>query len=95
MFNPEIKEIGFYSKFKSKKGININWNQVKKISIIIGLCIICAILGIIIGKKLYGMKRKKRANEMTDDDYEYFSEKDKKGENETNKDNNNYIKVIN
>ena len=33
------------------------------------------------------MKRKKRANEMNDDDYEYFSENKKGNENENNENN--------
>ena len=84
MFNPDIKEIGFYST-----DINIEKNEnnekdsnFKKIFIsilvIIGLCIICVIVGVILGKKLYGLKRKKRANEMADDNYKYFSENQKK-----------------
>ena len=82
IFNPEIKQIGFYPKFKTKKGFEINWNITIKVILIILLCIIFAILGIIIGKKLYGIKRKKRANEMNDDDYEYFTENKKNNENE-------------
>ena len=91
MFNPEKKEIGFYYKYKTKKGIDINWKLVIQILIIIGLCIIFSVLGIIIGKKLYGLKRKKRANEMNDDDYEYFSE-DKKDKDNANESGNNYIR---
>ena len=86
MFNPDKEGVSFYPKFKTKKGLEINWSNVLKVLLIVGLCIIFGILGIIIGKKLYGMKRKKRANEMNDDDYEYFSEnkKDKDTENENN-----------
>ena len=87
IFNPDTKGVSFYPKFKTEKGIEINWNIVLKILIIIGLCIIFAVLGIIIGKKLYGMKRKKRANEMNDDDYEYFSDSKKENENENNENN--------
>jgi len=82
IFNPDMKGVSFYPKFKTRKGVEINWSIVLKILLIIGLCIIFAVLGIIIGKKLYGMKRKKRANEMNDDDYEYFSESKKDSENE-------------
>ena len=70
----------------------INWNKVLKVCLIIGLCIIFAVLGIIIGKKLYGLKRKKRANEMNDDDYEYFSENKEKESSENEKDGNDLIK---
>ena len=34
------------------------------------------IIGIFVGKKLWDNKRKKRANELIDDDYEYKSGKD-------------------
>ena len=68
---------------------------------IIGLSIICVIVGVILGKKIYGLKRKKRANEMVDDDYEYFSDNQKKkdenkldfGNNESSK--NNAVNAIN
>ena len=99
MLNPDLKEIAFYSQNKEKyikKKEIINQKVLKLSLIIVLLCVICAVLGIILGKKLFGLKRKKRANEMRDDDYEYFTEKDQKGENkldnEENKvDNNNYI----
>ena len=84
MFNPDIKEIGFYSTDINieKNDNNEKDSNFKKIFIsilvIIGLCIICVIVGVILGKKLYGLKRKKRANEMADDNYEYFSENQKK-----------------
>ena len=87
IFNPDTKGVSFYPKFKTVKGIEINWNNVLKILLIIGLCIIFAVLGIIIGKKLYGIKRKKRANEMNDDDYEYFSDSKKENGNENNENN--------
>ena len=92
MFNPGIKGIGFYPKLKTKKGMVINWNKVLKVCLIIGLCIIFAVLGIIIGKKLYGLKRKKRANEMNDDGYECFSENKEKESSENEKDGNDLIK---
>ena len=88
VFNPDIKQIGFYPKYKTKKGLDINWKIVIEIMIIIGLCVIFAVLGIILGKKLYGLKRKKRANEMNDDDYEYFSENKKEKDNDDGRGNN-------
>ena len=88
VFNPDIKQIGFYPKYKTKKGLDINWKIVIEIMIIIGLCVIFAVLGIILGKKLYGLKRKKRANEMNDDDYEYFSENKKDKDNDDGRGNN-------
>ena len=93
VFNPDIKQVGFYPKYKTKKGLDINWKIVIEIFIIIGLCIIFSVLGIIVGKKLYGLKRKKRANEMNDDDYEYFSENTKdKDKNIAVESGNNYIR---
>ena len=94
MLNPDIKEIGFYSKdFVKNKPFN---KLLILIPVIIGLCIICAIVGVILGKKLYGLKRKKRANEMNDDDYEYFSDDKKKSkENDDKKNNNNYNNSLN
>lgn len=77
MLNPELKEIGFYSSDNKNKKSNQNNSKWKLILIIFILCIIFAILGVILGKKIYGLKRKKRANEMADDDYEYFSENQK------------------
>ena len=92
MFNPDKQGVGFYPKFKTKKGLEINWSIILKILLIVGLCIIFAVVGIIIGKKLYGMQRKKRANEMNDDDYEYFSENKKDKDNENENNGNNLIK---
>ena len=40
---------------------------------VIALCIIFGVLGVLLGKKIYGI-RKKRVNELKDDDFEYFSE---------------------
>ena len=54
-----------------------------KIISIIALCIIFASFGDFHWKKIYGM-RKKRANELKDDDYEYFEENNSKGALETN-----------
>ena len=75
MLNPEIKGIGFYSNNNTEKNNKEGKNDSKwkLILIIFILCIICGILGVFLGKKIYGLKRKKRANEMVDDDYEYFS----------------------
>ena len=94
MFNPEIKKIGFYPKFKDINPNNNNGNKngnndesnsnslskVTQILIIIAFCIfLIFIIIIIILKKLFSLKTKKRANEL-EDDYEYLSE-DKKENN--------------
>lgn len=75
MFNPDKKEIGFYTREKEKTS-NLNKTFIL-VLIIIGLCIIFITVGVILGKKIYGLKKKKRANEL-DDDYEYYSEEQKK-----------------
>ena len=77
IFNPDIKQIGFYVK-SDKDNTNKGNNKILKyflyIILIIVLIGIFVVLGLILGKKLYGLKRKKRANEM-EDDYEYFEGK--------------------
>ena len=81
IFNPDIRKIGFYVNSKNKDEIGKRNNKILKyflcILLIIVLIAIFVIVGIILGKKLYGLKRKKRANEM-DDEYEYFEGKIKK-----------------
>jgi hypothetical protein len=72
VFNPESKLIGFYRNYYSKESDNKpqssnNLEVVIKIFIIILLSILLVLLGIKIGKMLYGMKRKKRANELIDE----------------------------
>ena len=37
------------------------------------MCAIFAVLGVVVGKILFGLKRKKRANELNDDDFDYIS----------------------
>ena len=69
VFNPDLKQIGFYKRIINKKKNFNNWNLIKVIIIIIA-CILLIIIGIKIGKHLYGIKRKKRAMEL-DEEYEY------------------------
>ena len=91
IFNPQIKQIGFYVKSEDdnkNKGNNF-WKYFLYILLIIVLIAIFVVVGIILGKKIYGLKRKKRANEM-DDDYEYFDGKIKNIENEEKKEGKNY-----
>ena len=71
IFNPDIKNVYFYKSLKKEEDEN-NY-LVLKIMGVIALCIIFGVLGVILGKKIYGI-RKKRANELKDDDFEYFSE---------------------
>ena len=50
---------------------------------IIVLCIIFTVLGVIIGKKIYGLKRKQKANELNDE-FEYISAGELNKEKRTN-----------
>ena len=71
IFNPDIKNVYFYKSLKKEEDEN-NYLVLKIIGVI-ALCIIFGVLGVILGKKIYGI-RKKRVNELKDDDFEYFSE---------------------
>ena len=77
IFDPEIRQIGFYVKSNSEDDNNSESKFLKYFlytMLILVLIAIFVMVGIILGKKLYGLKRKKRANEM-EDDYEYFEGK--------------------
>ena len=91
VFDPDEKRIGFYQeklKINNKTNNDLNSNMkyfsnyLKIIIIIILIAIIFSILGIFYGKKLFGI-RKKFANELIDDYYQYE---------ETNNQNKNKIK---
>ena len=75
VFNPDSKQIGFYNPDYSYEKKRI-WKSknFRLILIIVILCLIFTILGIIIGKKIYGLKRKQKANELIDD-FEYIPER--------------------
>ena len=73
VFNSDTKEIGFYSKNINNmdETDDINSNKTNdyffiKIIVIIILGIILIVIGIFIGKKIYGTKRKIRINELED-----------------------------
>ena len=80
VFNSDTKEIGFYSK----NIINIDENEInkKKDYLILKICGIIIlggiliIIGILIGKKMFGPKRKVRMNEL-DDTLDYKINDDK------------------
>lgn len=84
VFNPDNNKIGLY---RNKKNIiNINSNIEKKnfnlnkgilIFIVFILSIGLVILGIHIGKIIYGIRRKQRANELSDN-YDYISTENNK-----------------
>lgn len=97
IFNPELKKVGFYTKFKdiipsddntSKEKDKVLSSTVIKILIIIPICILINVVGVLIGKKIYGERKKKRANEMNDE-YEYLTDDARQTKNETGNNQNN------
>lgn len=86
IFNPDAKNIYYYpSMSKSESGKT----SYLKIILICALFVIVCVIGIIIGKLLYGKNKKRRANELKDDNYEYFPEEDKDKNNKIISDNDN------
>lgn len=79
IFNPDGRTIGFYPKLKDPEEKKSSYLALKIIGIII-LAIILVVLGVILGKYLYGIHKKKRANELNDD-YEYCPEENKNKDN--------------
>ena len=55
---------------ETKRKVEIIW------IIILSVLFVGIIIGILVGKKIYENKRKKRANELVDEDYEYESKND-------------------
>ena len=88
VFNSDNKQIGFYNPNynKHEKSKDMISKKYIFILVIIVLCVIFTVLGIILGKKIYGIKRKKKANELIDD-FEYNSSGDKNNINDINKNN--------
>ena len=79
VFNPDLKQIGFYKK-ENNNTINLNYLKLIKVVIIIIACILLVILGIKIGKHLYGVNKKTKVIELKEE-YEYNqSEIEKKDE---------------
>ena len=81
-FNQETKMVGYYN-FDLPGGVNQNGDEEEKKKsifqnayiwlIIIGVVVVFAFLGFFIGKFFYDKARKKRLNEVQDDNYEYSS----------------------
>ena len=88
VFNSDNKQIGFYNPNynKHEKSKDMISKKYIFILVIIVLCVIFTLMGIILGKKIYGIKRKKKANELIDD-FEYISSGDKNNINDINKNN--------
>ena len=90
-FNPETKMIGYYNFDLPGGKNNINIENIEKnnffqnIYVWVGIIIVVIIFGIFgffFGKIIYDKVRKKRMNEVDDDNYDYFSQKNN---NENNK----------
>ena len=81
IFNIDRKQIIFYNNNLQGKDRDDETGQNRLSIILIIVCVICAIaffaLGIFFGKKLFE-KRSKRANELSDDDYQYKSDNNDK-----------------
>jgi len=87
IFDYDKKQISFPNTFKmngntKEENENKSFKNYSKLIIIVVLIILGIILGVLIGKYLWDNKRKKRANELIDDDFEYIH----------NEGNNNLIK---
>ena len=72
VFDYDNKQIGLYTQLSEKEiGNNNKSNIFVYVIIIIGLIIIIAVLIFLLIKCYINLPRKKRANEMNDDNYEY------------------------
>ena len=77
-FNPDKKLIGFYRSINNKKIIEDkkDYRKTQIIIIIIGIVLIfinIIIFGLFLWKKKFGNERRKRANELNDDNYDYLT----------------------
>ena len=86
IFNPETKNIYYYPSMRKSEPEKTNY---LKIILICALLVIVCVIGVIIGKLLYGKSKKRRANELKDDNYEYFPEENKDKDNKIISENDN------
>ena len=78
-FNPDKKLIGFYANINNKKNNDEkkDYGKTGLIILIIGIILIiinAIIFGLYFWKKKYGKERRKRANELNDDYYDYVTD---------------------
>ena len=89
VFNQDSKKIGLYKNYNKKKYISEkkenNYMNFIKIFLVLFFSVIFLFIGFYLGKTIYKMKRKIRANELNDN-YEYINENENKSQN----DNKNY-----
>ncbi len=92
IFNHDSKTIGFYndnlqeknSTNKENNFFSKNYKLIIQIAVV-GILIMLIVVAFLIGTKM-NKQRKKRANELTDDNYEYFNNGKEKNENNENMD---------
>lgn len=72
VFNSDQKEIGFYKDSINNKNDGKKKNKFLNTLLIIIICFIFLFLGLIIGRKIYGMRRKILVNELIEEqNYDY------------------------
>ena len=72
-FDYDFKVIGFYSK-ENNNNEKIYIKYYIKFFLIIILLLICGIFGFLLSRKIYGLNRKKRVNEI-EENYQYKEKK--------------------
>ena len=76
IFNPDTKTIGYYTNSNNEDGGGFVSKETFIVVIIIVIVVVVVICGII-GKILFDkFRRKKRANELTDDEFDYTQKED-------------------
>jgi len=102
VFNPDKKEIGFYDMnnlSKDKDKMNLSYNKGSKfvtVFFIVLISIFFTCVGLFLGRKIYGMRRKIIVNELIEEQNYEYRESNKVGPNDIKSNykqigNNNYI----
>ena len=81
-YDYDFKVIGFYSKENDYKEIE-HKKYFNKIFLVLLLLFVCAIFGFFLSKKIYGLNRKKRVNEI-EENYQYKSKNISENKNRKN-----------
>ena len=96
VFDPDSKKIGFYRNRHQKIDVNNKrfYDKIIQIFLVILFSFCLTFIGFYLGKKIYQIKRKIRANEL-DDNYEYIYENNYKKDVNNNKFNETFNSNIN